>query len=216
MAAARGMQDAGLVPVVKHFPGHGSVTADSHVTLPVQRRSLRELSRRDWVPFTRAIRAGLPAVMVGHLDVRAVDPGVPSSLSRPVVTGLLRERLGFRGVVVTDALDMAAVRRHLGPDRAAVAALRAGADVLLMPQDPAGARTAIVRAVRGGYLSRLRLEQAAARGLALLLHQRGGGVRPPGGARRATVGSPAVRGGAHVRGRAVLGTHRPVAADPVR
>ncbi len=187
MAAARGFQDAGLVPVVKHFPGHGSVTADSHVTLPVQQRSLKDLARRDWVPFERAVDGGLPAVMVGHLDVRAADPGVPSSLSRRVVTGLLRERLGFHGLVVTDALDMAAVRRHRGPDRAAVAALRAGADVALMPQDPAGARTAIVRAVRGGFLTRLRLEQAAARQVALALHQRStarrGQLRPPGAAR---------------------------------
>jgi beta-N-acetylhexosaminidase len=187
LAAARGFQDGGVVPVVKHFPGHGSVTADSHVTLPVQRRSVKDLERRDWVPFVRAVDAGLPAVMVGHLDVRAVDRGVPSSLSREVVTGLLRERLGFDGLVVTDALDMAAVRRHLGPDRAAVAALRAGADVALMPVDPAGARTAIVRAVRGGYLTRLRLEQAAARQVALLLHQRATArprqVRPPGAGR---------------------------------
>jgi beta-N-acetylhexosaminidase len=187
MAAARGFQDAGLVPVVKHFPGHGSVDADSHVTLPVQRRSVRELARRDWVPFQRAVDSGLPAVMVGHLDVRAVDRGVPSSLSRPVVTGLLRQRLGFHGLVVTDALDMAAVRRHLGPDRAAVAALRAGADVALMPVVPAGPREAIGRAVRGGNLTRLRLEQAAARQVALLLHQRAtarrGQVRPPGAAR---------------------------------
>jgi beta-N-acetylhexosaminidase len=187
MAAARGFLSAGVVPVVKHFPGHGSVSADSHVTLPVQRRSLAELERRDWVPFARAIDAGLPAVMVGHLDVRAADKGVPSSLSRPVVTGILRERLGFDGLVVTDALDMAAVRRHLGPDRAAVAALRAGADVALMPVDPAGARAAIVRAVKGGYLSRVRLEQAAARQVALLLHQqataRPGQARAPGAAR---------------------------------
>ena len=187
MAAARGLQDSGVVPVLKHFPGHGSVTADSHVTLPVQTRSVKQLRRTDWVPVVRAIGAGLPAVMVGHLDLRAVDPGVPSSLSRPVVTGLLRERLGFHGLVVTDALDMAAVRRHLGPDRAAVAALRAGADVALEPVDPVGTRAAIVRAVRGGYLSRLRLEQAAARQVALLLHQRAtarrGQVRPPGAAR---------------------------------
>ncbi len=187
MAAARGFLSSGVVPVVKHFPGHGSVTADSHVTLPRQRRPLDELARRDWVPFRRAVDAGLPAVMVGHLDVRAADPGVPSSLSHDVVTGLLRERLGFRGLVVTDALDMAAVRRHLGPDRAAVAALRAGADVALMPEDPAGARAAIVRAVRGGYLSRVRLEQAAARMVALLLHQRAsarpGQAAAPGTAR---------------------------------
>ena len=74
VAAARGLLDAGIVPVVKHFPGHGSVPADSHQTLPVQTRSLRELREVDLVPFAAAVAAGLPAVMVGHLDVRAVDP----------------------------------------------------------------------------------------------------------------------------------------------
>lgn len=172
LAASRGFLDAGVVPVVKHFPGHGSVTDDSHRTLPVQRRSVGELERRDWRPFRAAVEAGLPAVMVGHLDVRSLDPGVPSSLSQPVVTGALRERLGFEGVVMTDSLQMAGARAHVGPARAAVAALRAGADVALMPQDPAAARAAIVRAVRQGHLRRVRLEQAAARGIALLLHQR--------------------------------------------
>ncbi len=170
-AAVAGLLDAGVVPVVKHFPGHGSVRADSHVRLPVQRRSRAELRGADLVPFRRAVAAGAPAVMVAHLDVRAVDPGTPSSLSRPVVTGLLRGDLGFDGLVVTDALDMGAVSAR-GSAAAAVQALHAGADVLLMPADPARARAGVLAAVRSGALPRQRLEQAAARQVALLLHER--------------------------------------------
>lgn len=170
VAAAGGFTEAGVVPVVKHFPGHGSVPADSHVTLPVQTRTPAELDARDLVPFRAAVDSGLPAVMVGHIDLRAVDPGVPSTLSREVVTGLLRERLGFAGLVVTDSLQMAAVTRGRDPGRTAVQAVRAGADVLLMPPSPARARAALVRAVRVGTLPRRRLEQAAARQIALLEH----------------------------------------------
>jgi beta-N-acetylhexosaminidase len=103
---------------------------------------------------------------------------VPSSLSRKVVTGLLRDELGFEGLVVTDSLEMAAVTRGRDPGRTAVQALRAGADVLLMPPSPAVARAAVVRAVRGGTLPRRRVEQAAARQIALLTHL-AGPVTPP-------------------------------------
>ena len=185
-AAAAGFADAGVLPVIKHFPGHGSVPADSHLTLPVQDKSLDELEASDLVPFREAVAAGLPAVMVGHIDVRAIDPRVPSSLSRTVVTGLLREELGFEGLVVTDALDMAGVTRGRDPRRTAVQAIRAGADVLLMPPSPAVARAALVRAVRSGDLSRRRLEQAAARQIALLTHLAGAKGAPVGSARAAT------------------------------
>ena len=178
VAAATGFSTAGVLPVVKHFPGHGSVPADSHLTLPVQGRSKAQLEASDLVPFARGIEAGLPAVMVGHLDVRAVDPRVPSSLSRKVVTGLLRDELGFDGLVVTDSLEMAAVTRGRDPGRTAVQALRAGSDVLLMPPSPAVARAALVRAVRSGTLPRRRLEQAAARQIALLTHLAASGQQP--------------------------------------
>jgi beta-N-acetylhexosaminidase len=170
VAAATGFSTAGVLPVIKHFPGHGSVPADSHLSLPVQGRTKAQLEASDLVPFARGVEAGLPAVMVGHLDVRAVDPRVPSSLSRKVVTGLLRDELGFAGLVVTDSLEMAAVTRGRDPGRTAVQALRAGSDVQLMPPAPAVARAAVVRAVRGGTLPRRRLEQAAARQIALLTH----------------------------------------------
>lgn len=183
VAAGGGFVRSGVVPVLKHFPGHGSVTDDSHLTLPVQRRSRRELARTDLRPFAEAVAAGLPAVMTGHLDVRAVDPGVPSSLSRKVTTGLLRRDLGFDGLVVTDSLQMAAVTRTHGSARSAVAALRAGADVALMPPSPAAARAGIVDAVRTGALPRQRLEQAAARQVALLEHLQGRRGARPGSAR---------------------------------
>ena len=127
--------------------------------------------------------------MVGHLDVRAVDPGMPSSLSRKVVTGLLRDELGFDGVAFTDSLQMAAVTRGRDPGRTAVQALRAGSDVLLMPPSPAVARAALVRAVRSGTLPRRRLEQAAARQIALLTHLAASGQQPrqaPGAAAAAS------------------------------
>ena len=178
VASATGFSTAGVLPVIKHFPGHGSVPADSHLTLPVQGKTRAQLEASDLVPFARGIEAGLPAVMVGHLDVRAVDPRVPSSLSRKVVTGLLRDDLGFEGLVVTDSLEMAAVTRGRDPGRTAVQALRAGSDVLLMPPSPAVARAALVRAVRGGSLPRRRLEQAAARQIALLTHLAGSGQQP--------------------------------------
>ena len=186
-AAARGLLAGGVVPVLKHFPGHGSVPADSHRTLPVQGRSGAQLRRLDLVPFADAIDAGASAIMVGHLDVRAVDPGVPSTLSRPVVTGLLRDQLGFDGVVVTDALDMAGVSAGRSPAAVATRALQAGNDVLLMPTDPAAARAGIVRAVEEGRLPRRRLEQAAARSVALLLHHEATAARgrAPGSGRPA-------------------------------
>ncbi|GAB3027634.1 beta-N-acetylhexosaminidase [Nocardioides flavus (ex Wang et al. 2016)] len=180
VAAARGFGAAGVLPVVKHFPGHGSVPADSHLTLPVQPRTLAQLEANDLVPFRRAVEEGLPAVMVGHIDVRAVDPRVPSSLSRKVTTGLLRDELGFDGLVVTDSLEMAAVTRGRDPRRTVVQAMRAGSDVLLMPPSPAQARAALVRAVRSGALSRRRLEQAAARQIALLRHLAGTGQAAAG------------------------------------
>lgn len=170
MAFARGLEDAGIVPVIKHFPGHGSVATDSHRGLPVQRKTPEALLTSDLVPFRDAIDDGVPAVMTGHIAVRADDPGVPASLSAKVTTGLLRDQLGFGGLVVTDALDMAAVTGHYSESTAVVKALTAGADVVLMPRDPRHARDSIVHAVRTGDLSRTRLTQAATRMLATLIH----------------------------------------------
>lgn len=176
--SVRGYVDVGIVPVVKHFPGHGSVPADSHEELPVQDADLDELRARDLAPFREAVAAGAPAVMVGHIDVRALDPGVPSSLSAAAVT-VLREELGFEGLAVTDALEMAAVVDGYGAGEAAVRALAAGEDVLLMPPDVGAARDAVVAAVADGTLAAERLAQAATRVVAVSRWHQRIGASPP-------------------------------------
>lgn len=177
-AAVAGYRDADVLSVVKHFPGHGSVPADSHLELPVQPAPLPRLRERDLVPFRTVVDAGAPAVMVAHIDVRAVDPGQPSSVSREVVGGLLRGQLGFDGLVVTDSMQMAGLTDRYGTGEAAVRSLRAGADVLLMPADPVAAKRAIVDAVRDGRLPAERLVEAATRVVAQLLHT-GATPQPP-------------------------------------
>lgn len=165
----RGLAEGGLMGSVKHFPGHGSVTDDSHHTLPVQDASLEELRARDWVPFAESIEAGVPMIMMGHIDVPALDDGVPSSLSSAAYDEL--REMGHDGVVVTDALNMGAIADGYGPDQAPVMALEAGADLLLMPADVRGAHEAIVSAVESGELSQDRLDEAAERVVSLLLWQ---------------------------------------------
>jgi beta-N-acetylhexosaminidase len=163
-------QAAGVAATAKHFPGHGDTAVDSHTGLPVIRHSLAELERVDLPPFRAAIARGVGAIMTAHVVVPALDPsGRPATLSRPIVTGLLRQRLGFDGVVVTDALEMAGVRQAFGDDRVPVEALKAGVDMLLMP--PGGAfgtqYRAVLGAVRSGEISGARLDQAVYRILRL-------------------------------------------------
>jgi beta-N-acetylhexosaminidase len=174
-AAVEGYVDAGLVSTTKHFPGHGAATQDSHETLPEIDVSRRELAARELPPFRAAVRAGAPAVMMGHLDVTSLAPGVPTSLA-PEAYDLLRTDLKFDGVAVTDSLGMGAVIAH---GRPAVDALAAGADLLLMPADTSHTHGVLTRAVRQGELSRERVEEAAARVVAVQLwQQRVSAVRP--------------------------------------
>lgn len=168
-AAVAGMLASGILPSVKHFPGHGSVPADSHLELPVQAASLAELEDRDWAPFAAAADAGVPVMMMGHIAVEALDPGVPSSVSAPNYDAL--RDLGFDGVVVTDALNMAAVEQLYPGGEAAVRALAAGADLLLMPTDSYAARAGIVAAIQDGTLPAERLAEAATRVITLMMWQ---------------------------------------------
>ena len=161
--AVAGYNRAGIVSTTKHFPGHGGATADSHTTLPVLTETLAELEARDLAPFATAVEAGAPSVMIGHLDVEAIAPGVPSSLA-PETYAYLREELGFEGVAITDSLGMGAVA---GTPALAVKALQAGADLLLMPADTRRAHQTITRALDDGSLDRARVEEAAARVVAL-------------------------------------------------
>jgi len=163
-----GLQSAGVAACAKHFPGHGDTVTDSHLALPAVRASREVIERRDLPPFRAAIAAGVRAVMCGHLLVPAVDV-LPATLSREVVTGLLREELGFGGLVVTDAIEMRAVAALYAPGEIAVRALAAGADAICVGVSSAGGesvyalRDAITAAVREGRLAEERLAEAAGR-----------------------------------------------------
>jgi beta-N-acetylhexosaminidase len=161
-AVVRGMAAGHVAAVLKHFPGHGKTVADSHTELPVLQQQLAALEADDLAPFAAGIKAGAPLVMSGHLDVRSVDPGVPATFSHKVVTGLLREKLGFDGVVVTDAMDMAPAQAWPAGE-AAVRALLAGNDLLLQPKNLPAAYAGVLDALRSGRLPRARLVEAVSR-----------------------------------------------------
>lgn len=163
-AQVRGYQGAGVAATAKHFPGHGDTETDSHVGLPVMRHSRAQWEELDEPPFRAAVEAGADVVMTAHIVFPALDPsGDPATLSRPIVTGILRERLGFRGVVVTDALDMAGVRQKYGDDRVPVLALKAGCDQLLNAPDLGLAYRSVLAAVGSGELTRERVEESVLR-----------------------------------------------------
>ncbi|MEW2415008.1 glycoside hydrolase family 3 N-terminal domain-containing protein [Streptomyces sp. NPDC046866] len=167
-AQVRGYQGAGVAATAKHFPGHGDTETDSHVGLPVMQHTRAQWEELDEPPFRAAVQAGVDAVMTAHIVFPALDPsGDPATLSHPIVTGILRERLGFRGVVVTDALDMAGVRQKYGDDRVPVLALKAGCDQLLNPPDLDLAFRSVVKAVESGELSQTRIAESVLRILQL-------------------------------------------------
>jgi len=158
-AYIRGARTARLMTTAKHFPGHGDTGTDSHYELPVISGDRSRLDEIELVPFRRAIEAGVDAVMTAHVAAPAVlgEGAPPATLSPYFMTELLRDELGFEGVLFTDALDMAAIVADYGPGEAAVRALEAGADVLLMPADPALAIEAVLAAVAAGRLSEIRV-----------------------------------------------------------
>ncbi|MDP4506513.1 glycoside hydrolase family 3 protein [Nonomuraea turcica] len=171
VAYVNGVQRAGVAACAKHFPGHGDTVADSHLALPTVHASRDVLAERDLPPFLAAIGAGVQSIMTGHLLVPALDPALPATLSRTVLTELLRGELGFDGMVVTDAIEMQAVAAMFAPGEIAVRALGAGADAICVglctEESLHEIRDAIVTAVREGDLSEERLAEAAARVLAL-------------------------------------------------
>ncbi|MEV0804813.1 glycoside hydrolase family 3 N-terminal domain-containing protein [Micromonospora sp. NPDC050200] len=165
-------EDAGVTAVAKHFPGHGDTATDSHTGLPVINHSRAEWDRIDAPPFRRAISAGVESIMTAHIVIPALDSsGDPATLSPTILTGVLRGELGFRGVIVTDALNMAGVRKRYGDDRVPVLALKAGADQLLMPPDLALARDAVLRAVGTGELTERRIDESVRRILGMKYRQ---------------------------------------------
>ncbi|GBD01837.1 Beta-hexosaminidase [bacterium HR18] len=168
-AFVRGVGRAGAIATVKHFPGHGDTAIDSHSELPVLPFDRNRLDTLELVPFRAALAAGVPSVMTGHLALPRLEPipHLPASLSRRITHDLLRGELGFDGLVVTDALEMRGVTQYFGVGEAAVRALEAGADVLLLSEDVEAARAAIVQAVQSGRLSEARIDVSARRILQL-------------------------------------------------
>jgi beta-N-acetylhexosaminidase len=164
-AYVRGIQDGGLIATVKHFPGHGDTNVDSHAALPVLRFDRERLDEFELAPFRRAIEAGVKSVMVGHLDVPELDelPGAPATMSPAAVTRVLRRELGFDGLIVTDGLDMDGIADMYEIGDAAVLALEAGADLLLLARDEYVARDSILAAIRRGRISEARIDSSLMR-----------------------------------------------------
>lgn len=167
---ADGIASAGVIPVGKHFPGHGDTATDSHKELPVVDKSYEAWEETDAVPFQKAVDQGVSQLMVGHILMRQMDPDYPASLSYKIVTGLLREKMGYSGVVFTDDLTMGAISNTYGMGEAAVMALEAGCDGLLVchrEENLKAAYDALLEAVNSARIPMDRLDESVYRILAL-------------------------------------------------
>ncbi|MEU1294206.1 glycoside hydrolase family 3 protein [Streptomyces sp. NPDC005840] len=186
-AYVTGLQAAGVAACTKHFPGHGDTATDSHHALPRIDVSAADLTARELTPFRAAIAAGTRAVMSAHILVPALDPERPATLSRRILTGLLREELGYDGLIVTDGMEMQAIAAGYGIERGSVLAVAAGADAICVGGGLADddtvrrLRDALVGAVRAGELPEERLAEAAARVRTLATWTAGATAREPGG-----------------------------------
>lgn len=160
-----GLQDGGVMACAKHFPGHGDTDVDSHHDLPVLSHAYERLDSLELFPFKTLIQYGIGSFMVAHLNVPVIDPreNRPSTLSRPIVTNLLRDKMGFDGLIFTDAMEMQGVAKHFQPGRADLEALRAGNDMLCLPADVGAAITAIQSALANDSLDRRQIDASVKR-----------------------------------------------------
>jgi len=162
-AFIRGARSGGVLTTVKHFPGHGDTAIDSHLQLATVEADRDRLEAVELLPFRRAVEAGVDTVMLGHIAVPSLDPsGLPATLSAPIATDLLRDEIGFGGLVVTDAMEMAGVGAAWTGE-AAIEAVRAGADFILLPPDPEVAIQSLVRGVAEGQLTEARIDVSVLR-----------------------------------------------------
>jgi beta-N-acetylhexosaminidase len=179
-AVVEGMQAVGVSSVVKHFPGHGDTTADSHdglVSLPHDIERLREIELK---PFVAAIESGVDGIMTAHIAVPAISgEGVPTTFSPELITGVLRDELGFDGLIMTDSLTMRAIRKTWDSGESAVKAILAGADIILQPLDPDRAVAGMIDAVRSGVIPEARLDESVERILRIKLKRGGRFTMPP-------------------------------------
>ncbi|MCU7524106.1 MAG: serine hydrolase [Ignavibacteria bacterium] len=168
LAFMRGMDEENVLTTAKHFPGHGATDLDSHKDLPLLSQSKSSFEKNDLVPFEKAITAGVKSVMVGHLEVPAYEPkrGLPATLSKNIITNLLKNQLGFQGLVITDAMNMHGVTKHFKTGPATLKAVQAGNDIILFPPDEAAAISAIYNAVETGKISESRIDYSVRKILA--------------------------------------------------
>jgi CubicO group peptidase (beta-lactamase class C family)/beta-glucosidase-like glycosyl hydrolase len=164
-AFVRGVEENGGLATAKHFPGHGDTAADSHIDLPVIRADRARLNTLELVPFRAAISSGAGSIMTGHLNVPSLepDPNTPATLSQNILTGLLRDEMGYQGLIVTDAMDMGGITVRYAPGEAAVRAIVAGIDAILMSPVPDAAFEALQAAVKSGRISKARLDASVRR-----------------------------------------------------
>ncbi len=164
-AYAEGLEQAGIAAVAKHFPGHGDTATDSHSSLPIITGTIERLNEVELLPFKTLIEAGVPAIMTAHIVFAALDDSLPATLSKPVLSGVLRQQLGFQGLVVTDFMDMKAISENFGAGEAAVLSIAAGADLLLLGPNLERQRevyAALEQALQSGRLSEARVREAIA------------------------------------------------------
>ncbi|MGE5439716.1 MAG: glycoside hydrolase family 3 protein, partial [Bacteroidota bacterium] len=168
LAFMKGMDEENVLTTAKHFPGHGATDLDSHKDLPLLSQSKSSFEKNDLVPFEKAITAGVKSVMVGHLEVPAYEPkrGLPATLSKNIITNLLKNQLGFQGLVITDAMNMHGVTKHFKTGPATLKAVQAGNDIILFPPDEAAAISAIYNAVETGKISESRIDYSVRKILA--------------------------------------------------
>ena len=156
----RGLQDGGVLCLAKHFPGHGDTSLDSHLTLPCVDKPRDELERMELAPFRAAIADGVPAIMTAHILFPALDDsGVPATMSRRIMTGLLREKLGFGGIIISDCMEMDAIKKFYGTVNGVLAAMKAGVDLVFVSQTPALAAEAMQNARRAAENGELDLAE---------------------------------------------------------
>ncbi|OBZ14080.1 glycoside hydrolase family 3 [Bacillus sp. FJAT-27264] len=170
IAEMKGIESESVIPVVKHFPGHGDTSVDSHLELPVVNKTRDQLAGLEWLPFQAAIKENADAVMVAHILFPKLDPDKPASLSRTIIGDLLREEMGYKGVVITDDLTMGAIMKHFDLGQAALDSVNAGSDILLVAheyENEKRVREAILQNVKNGKLKESRIDESVYRILAL-------------------------------------------------
>lgn len=179
LATMKGLKESGVIAAVKHFPGHGDTTVDSHLGLPVLMHDRDRLDAVELLPFKAAIASGVDMIMTAHIAFPAVDDTyvtslkdgssvpIPATMSKKVLTGLLREELGFKGVIISDAFTMNGIAEHFGEAQAVVRAVNAGVDIILMPQEPALAQQTLVKAIRDGAVPLANIHESVKRILEL-------------------------------------------------